>query len=364
MSFPAVPVVPAFEANEAQAFAERLCGILDAGALALMLSIGHRAGLFDAMQRLGLAGSEEIADEAGLHERYVREWLGAMTTGGIVAYQPSTRRYQLPPEHAASLTRAARPHNLAATAQWIPLLARVEDDVLACFERGGGVPAATYERFGQVLAEERDQRILAALDDAILPLVPGLREALARGRDVLDVGCGSGRVVHALARRFPWSRFTGYDLGAGAIAEARRSAAELGLRNVQFEVRDVADLEVRAGFDWIVSFDALHDRARPDAVLRAIARALRRDGVFLMRDGRGSSRVELDAGRPLASFQYAASCLHSIAVSLAAGGSGLGAMAGAETAGRLLAEAGFGALEVRALPGDRFDQYYVARLAG
>lgn len=364
MSSPAAPVAPAFEQNEAQAFAERLCGVLDAGALALMLSIGHRAGLFDAMQRLGFAGSAEIADEAGLHERYVREWLGAMTTGGIVAYQPSTHRYRLPPAHAASLTRAARLHNLAATAQWIPLLAGVEDDVLACFERGGGVPAAAYERFGQVLAEERDQRILVALDDGILPLVPGLREALARGRDVLDVGCGSGRVIHALARRFPCSRFTGYDLGAGAVAEGRRSAAELGLRNAQFEVRDVADLEVRAAFDLIVSFDAIHDRARPDVGLRAIARALRRDGVFLMQAARGSGRIELDAERPLASLLYTASCLHSIGVSLAAGGSGLGAMAGAETSSRLLAEAGFGALEVRTLPGDRFDQYYVGRLAG
>jgi SAM-dependent methyltransferase len=354
---------PSFDPSKAQAFAEQVRGILDRGALALMLSIGHRAGLFDAMAQLGFASCKEIASQAGLHERYVREWLGAMTTGGIVEYEPAARSYRLPPEHAASLTRAARPHNLAATAQWIPLLARVEDEVLACFERGGGVPPAAYERFHQVMAEDSDQRVVGALEEAILPLVPGLHEALARGIDVLDVGCGSGRVVHALARRFPESRFTGYELCAVAIADARAGAADLGLENVQFEVRDVADLDLRAAFDLVTAFDAIHDQPRPDGVLRAIARALRSSGVFLMQDWHGSSRVEVDAKLSLASFFYTVSCLHCTSVSLASGGAGLGAMWGVETACRMLAEAGFADVEVRTLPEDLFGQYYVARLA-
>src|SRR5690606_8906469 len=116
---------------------------------------------------LDFATSREVADEAGLQERYVREWLGAMATGGIVEYDPQARAFRLPPEHAAVLTRAARPANLAATAQWIPLLAGVEDEVLACFERGGGVSYACYQRFHQVMAEDSDQTTVAALVDAI-----------------------------------------------------------------------------------------------------------------------------------------------------------------------------------------------------
>src|SRR5690606_26295183 len=145
----------------------------------------------------------EIADEAGLHERYVREWLGAMVTGGIVEYDAATGRYRLPPEHAASLTRDSRPHNLAVTAQWIPLLAAVEDDLLRCFEQGGGVPYETYGRFQQVMAEGSDQTTVAALADRILPLVPDAILALGEGIDVLDVGCGAGRALNLLAHAFP-----------------------------------------------------------------------------------------------------------------------------------------------------------------
>jgi SAM-dependent methyltransferase len=354
----------AFDARRADAFAERVLGILNGGALALMLSLGHRAGLFDAMRRHGFATSAAIAEEAGLQERYVREWLGAMVTGGIVEYDPEARSYRLPPEHAAALCRESRSHNLAATAQWIPLLARVEDEVLACFERGGGVPVAAYDRFHQVMAEDSDQTVVAALFDAVLPLVPGLAEALERGLDVLDVGCGSGRVLHALAGRFPRSRFTGYELSAEAVAEARAGAADLGLRNVRFEVRDVADLAVRRTFDLVTAFDAIHDQARPEAVLCAVAAALREDGVFLMQEVRASSRVEEDARLPLAPFLYTVSCLHCMTVSLAAGGAGLGAMWGVETASRMLEKAGFTRLEVHSLPHDRLNQYTVARLRG
>ena len=353
-----------FDVRKADEFAQGVLGILNQGALALMLSIGHRAGLFDAMRRLDFATSARIADEAGLQERYVREWLGAMATGGIVEYDAASRAFRLPPEHAAVLTREARPNNLAATAQWIPLLAGVEDEVLACFERGGGVPYASYERFHQVMAEDSDQTTVSALHQAILPLVPGLCEALARGIDVLDVGCGSGGVLHELARRHPRSRFLGYELSADAVAEARAVAADLRLANVRFEVRDIADVDARAAFDLVTAFDAVHDQAQPERVLRVVATALRPDGVFLMQEIRGSSRIEEDARLPLAPFLYTVSCLHCMTVSLAAGGAGLGAMWGVERATRMLDAAGFAKVEVHSLPHDLLNQYYVARLRG
>jgi len=137
------------DSARAERFAGRMVEILNGGALALMTSIGHRAGLFDMMARLDFATSRAIADEAGLVERYVREWLGAMVTGGIVEHDPEHGTYRLPRDHAASLTRDARPGNLATTAQWIALLGSVEDRVLECFERGGGVPYSAYGRFHQ-----------------------------------------------------------------------------------------------------------------------------------------------------------------------------------------------------------------------
>ncbi len=350
-----------FDTRRADAFAEQVLGILNGGALALMLSLGHRAGLFDAMRRLDFETSRVIADAAGLQERYVREWLGAMVTAAIVDYDAAECRYRLPPEHAAALCRETSSHNLAATAQWIPLLARVEDEVLSCFERGGGVPYASYDRFHQVMAEDSDQTIVAALFDGVLPLVPGLAEALERGLDVLDVGCGSGRVLHALAERFPASRFTGYELSAEAVAEARALARDLGLRNTHFEVRDVADLAVDRGFDLITAFDAIHDQARPDHVLAGIRRALRPDGLFLMQDIGASSNVAANTGHLIGTLLYSLSCTHCMTVSLAQGGLGVGAMWGETMTREFLNNAGFHQVERHTLPHDIQNYYYLVK---
>jgi SAM-dependent methyltransferase len=284
-----------------------------------------------------------------------------MVAGGVVEYDPRSQAYRLPPEHAACVTRAARPGNLAATARWIALLGGVEDSVVDCFERGGGVPYAAYDRFHQVMAEDSDQTVVAVLLEAILPLVPGLPRALGRGLDVLGIGCGSGRALARMAAAFPRSRFVGLDLSAEAVAAGRAEAAERGLRNLRFEVRDAAELGRERAFDLVTAFDAIHDRAEPAAVLAAIARSLRDDGTFLMQDVRGTSRVEEDARNPLGAFLYTVSCLHCTTVSLAAGGAGLGAMWGLETARRMLADAGFGQVDVHTLEHDLMSCYYVAR---
>jgi 2-polyprenyl-3-methyl-5-hydroxy-6-metoxy-1,4-benzoquinol methylase len=350
--------------KETRVFAGRMLGILNGGALALMISLGHRAGLFDAMAGLDWASSREIADEAGLVERYVREWLGAMTTGGIVDVDAARGAYRLPPEHAACLTRGAQPHNLAAAAQWVPLLGSVEDRVLGCFEHGGGVPYGAYERFHQVMAELSDQTVVAALHDAILPLVPGGVAALERGIDVLDVGCGSGRALNEMAATYPQSRFTGYDLSVQAIAMARAESRERGLANAAFEVRDAADLREQGAFDLVTAFDTVHDMARPADALAAIARALRSDGFLLMQDVAGTSHVDRDRSFAFAPLLYAVSCLYCTSVSLASGGAGLGAMWGVETARGMLEAAGLETIDVLALPHDPINRYFVARRSG
>lgn len=349
------------EAAAVEAFAEKILDAINGGALSLMLSIGHRMGLFDVMAGLPPATSAAIAREAGLDERYVREWLGAMVTGGVVVYDPAARSYHLPPAHAASLTREARPGNMAVTCQWIPLLGSVEDAIVECFERGGGVPYSAYERFHAVMAEESDQTVVAALLDDILPQVPGLTSELERGIDVLDVGCGSGRALNLLAARFPKSRFVGYDFSEEGVAAANREARERGASNLRFVQRDAARIDDVDAFDLVTAFDAIHDQARPDRVLANIARALRPGGLFLMQEIAGSSHVERDVEHPIGTFLYTVSCMHCMTVSLADGGAGLGAMWGREVATRMLREAGFGEVEVRELPHDIINLYFTAR---
>ncbi|MCL7959772.1 MAG: transcriptional regulator, partial [marine benthic group bacterium] len=164
-------------------FEDRLLGVVNSASLALGLSIGHRTGLLDAMAGLEPATSEEIAAASRLNERYVREWLGAMVTGGIVDYSPSRKLYHLPPEHAALLTRAGDA-NLAAILQYVPVLGQVEDRLVECFRHGGGVGYEHFHRFHDVMAEDSAQTVVAALFDSILPLAPGLQPRLEAGIDV------------------------------------------------------------------------------------------------------------------------------------------------------------------------------------
>src|SRR5215207_5807554 len=166
---------------KAEQFADRMVGVLNEGSIALMTSIGHRTGLFDAMAGLVPSTSEQIASAASLNERYVREWLAAMVVGGVVEHDPEAGTYRLPPEHAAWLTRASTPDNIAVAAQFVPVLASVEDRIVESFREGGGVPYSAFGRFHEVMAEDSGQTVLAALTDSILPLVPGLTERLEEG---------------------------------------------------------------------------------------------------------------------------------------------------------------------------------------
>ena len=209
---------------KAEAFAERMVGTLNEAFLALMVSIGHQTGLFDAMAKLPASTSEEIARAAGLQERYVREWLGAMVTGRVVEYDPGSRTYTLPPEHAAALTTAAGTDNLATTMRFVSCMGGVEQEVIEAFRKGGGVPYSSYESFYEIMNRMSGQTFDDTLTDRTLPLVPGLVERLREGIDVLDVGCGSGHAVNLMARAFPRSRFTGYDFSEDGIAAARSEA--------------------------------------------------------------------------------------------------------------------------------------------
>jgi 2-polyprenyl-3-methyl-5-hydroxy-6-metoxy-1,4-benzoquinol methylase len=360
MSRPAEKI--AFDSERASAFASRLLGVLNDGALCLMVSIGHRTGLFDTLSRLPPATSADIAAAAKLNERYVREWLGAMTTSGIVEVDPATLRYALPAEHASSLTRAAAADNMSVFAQYIGELGSVESDVVECFRHGGGVPYSKYARFHEVMAEDSGQSVMSSLESHIVPLVPGLTDRLERGIRVLDLGCGRGRILQRLATLYPASRFVGIDLSPDAIQYATNHAATQA--NLEFHVRDLSDFDRWAepeAFDLVTTFDAIHDQGQPLNVLKGIRRTLRSDGVYLMQDISGSSHVHKDIEHPLGTLLYTVSCLHCMTVSLAQGGEGLGAMWGEEKTREYLARAGFREVTTKKLAHDVQNNWYVVR---
>lgn len=350
-----------FDDAKAEAFAERFVGTLNEAALAVMTSLGHRAGLFDGLAANPGLDSVALAERIGVNERYLREWLGVMVTSGVVAYDPAAKSYTLPPEHAAFLTRAASPDNMAVTTQFICLAATIEDKLLERFRTGEGLCYHDFDRFHEVMAEDSAQLIVANLTDAILPVADGLVERLERGIDVANFGCGGGRAMMTLARAYPESRFCGFDLCEDAFADTQAEARSQGLGNLRFEARDLSSAQSVGTFDLVTAFDAVHDQADPMGFLRLIRRSLRPGGIFLMQDIGGSRDLEKNIEHPFAPLLYTISSMHCMPVSLGQGGPGLGAMWGVETAEEYLAETGFASVETHRLPHDPMNAYFIAR---
>lgn len=325
------------------AFGAHLRGLLTGHALTTLIGIGHRTGLFEAAAR-GPATSAELAERVECHERYVREWLGAMVTGGL--FELDGDRYLLPAAHAALLTGAGA-SNVGPAAGMLQRLDAVSPQVERCLLDGGGVPYAAYAALGPMGEQWRpiyDEHLVTGFLGAV-------DDRLRAGARVLDVGCGSGHAANLMGREYPRSVITGLDLAPEAIAQAEAERAASGLPNVSFVVADAADLAPAPGFDVITAFDAVHDQQDPAGVLRRIRDALAPGGVFLMVDVDSTGRVADDVGDPNAPMMYAISMLFCVPTSLAAGGPGLGAMWGRDAALGMLAGAGFD--DVTMLPSPR-----------
>jgi SAM-dependent methyltransferase len=342
-----------------QEFARRLFGHYTSGMLTMMVDIGHRTGLFEVAAQ-GAGTSQQISDRAGLNERYVREWLGAMVTGGIMEYDPGLRTFVLPPEHAVCVTGTSS-RNLAANSQVLAMLAKRLAAVTECFKEGGGVP---YSEFRPDFTEYMDAswRLLydGLLIKGFLPAAKGLPERLTAGIRVADLGCGTGHAINLMAKEYPRSEFVGYDVAADAIERARAEARTMVLPNARFEVCDVTCLPAEAPFDLITSFDAIHDQRDPAAVLRSAAAALAADGIYLVVEPRASSNLEENVGNPFGPWLYGMSVLHCMTVSLAEGGAGLGTAWGEQTARQFLTSAGFTSVEAVDAPGPQ-NTIYICR---
>jgi SAM-dependent methyltransferase len=343
-----------------EVFAARLFDLYTGAALSYLIDIGRRTALFDAAAE-GPATSGGLAARAGLQERYVREWLGAMATAGIFEYEASTGRYWLPNEHAMALTGRG-PDNLAGISLLTTCLAKHVPAVADAFRHGGGVP---YEAYAPEIHDALDALWGPIFTDLLvsdyLPLAPGLTARLAGGARVADVGCGTGTALVTLAAAFPASSFVGYDLDGAGLARAREAASSRRLTNVTFEQVDAAALVVEEPFDVVFVFNSIHDQAQPAMVLRRIHDALVPGGIFVMDEPTISSHLEDNIGNPMAPFTYAVSTLHCLTASLAAGGAGLGTAWGRQLAEQMLADAGFAEVDVHDAPGDPGNAVYVTR---
>ena len=360
--------------EESGAFQDKLVDILNYGALNLAMGLGYRAGLFDVMDAADRPCSvAEISEQAGLHPRYVKEWLGVMVCGEIVDLvtgEDGTPRFFLPKAHADLITRRSGNRNLGVYTQEIPLLtACAMEHVYQGFLTGAGVSYAAYPDFHRFMAQLGDAKHRQVLVRDFLPTVDGGRLVadLQRGIEVCDMGCAQGVATILMAKAFPASRFTGIDISAEALDRARQAADAEALTNIRFERRDAAELaqaEDQAGrFDYVTAFDAIHDQTRPLDALRGIHRILKADGAFSMIDIAADSDIAGNRAHPMGAFLYTVSLMHCMPVGLVDGGAGLGMMWGRQLAEEMLGRAGFANVAVKEIPDDPFNLHFYCRKA-
>jgi 2-polyprenyl-3-methyl-5-hydroxy-6-metoxy-1,4-benzoquinol methylase len=351
---------PQFDKDRAKAFGAKMIGVLNGGAMSLMLSVGHKTGLLDSMDGEPPRTVEDIAQAAGMHPRPVREWLSGIACFGIIDYDAEAETFYLPPEHAGLLTRRAGPLNLATSCQYVALLGEVEDEVADSFADASGVAYDRYPKFQSLMAESSGQRYEMTIVDQIVPILPGGADAFERGIDVADVGCGSGRALGIFGKAFPNSRFVGFDISEQGIEAARRNSSDAGLDNVSYQQRDAAALDEHERFDLVVTFDAIHDQAHPDRVLSGVHAMLKPGGTYLCVEPKASSSLEDNLGDVMSPFLYTVSTMHCMQVSLAYGGEGLGAAWGHQTATERLTKAGFTDIELTGVHDDRTNNYFIS----
>lgn len=353
------------DSKRAQQFAVKMSGAYVQAMVTLMVDLGYRTGLFEALAQ-GPATSAELAERTELSERHVREWLGSIASAGITDYDAATGRHTLPAEHAMFLCGDS-PTNLAAAAGMLTSLAPHVGEVARTFREGGGLPYAVYRpEFTTVMDQAGRRKYTSMLVSHYVPLAEGLPERLRAGARALDLGCGTGHTTNLLAEAFPESTFLGVDIADDAITLAKSEAERMGLDNVDYalhDIRTIADTDERFAepFDVVFGFDVIHDQVDPAGVLGGIRSTLADDGYFFCYDIAAHSALEDNLDNPRAALIYGISTLHCMQVSLAHEGAGLGTAWGQELATEMFRDAGFSSVDIRPLEFDPMNQVYVCR---
>ncbi|KAI9095002.1 methyltransferase type 12 [Phlyctochytrium arcticum] len=336
-----------------------MLSILNSGSTALLISIGHRLSLFDALPVSPEKGitSDELATKAKLNERYVREWLSGLTCAKILEYDSDAKTFAIPRAYANVMTRQAYPHNLSVLMGFLPGLAGVEDKLIPHFQNGGGLSYDDYPRFHEVMAEESAQTVLSNLMTGILPADPRVTQTLEKGgANIIDVGCGSGLALLEMATKYPNNTYMGIDLCRQTVERATKTACDRGLTNITFKQTDIDGKlheELRGTFDLATTFDAVHDQGRPDLGIKAVYDLLKPGGIYLMQDINASSHLHKNVPNPMAAFMYTVSLFHCMTVSLGQkDGMGLGTCWGIETAQQMVKDAGFTENKLHFVPAD------------
>ncbi len=330
--------------ERSQQFMQKVVGDVATAMAAALVLTGDKAGLFKGMAGAGPLRAADLAARSGIHARYAEEWLAAMACAGYVEYDGAADTFSLPDEHAVFFTDPASEYYLGGLFTGLPGLIAMAPQLGRAFASGGGI---SFAEFGDQLPLALESMNRSVYENRLvrswLPTMPAVVQALQQGGRAIDVGCGTGIVPITLARAFPQASIEGLDLDARSIEIARGYARDAGLAGrVRFTQGPASTLGQDGKYDFISTFDVIHDLPDPAGALREIRAALADGGTYLMVEPRVDDRLENNQGNPFGRMLYAISCLHCVPQSLAQGGPGLGACWGPTRARDLVLAAGFG----------------------
>jgi SAM-dependent methyltransferase len=308
-------------------FQQRLFGDMSSALTALAACLGDKLGLFRALAEAEAVTAEEFARRCGTCPEMTAEWLRVMTCAGYINHDQSKGAFSLSPEHAMVIANDQGPLSVSGGIQQIGGFAAQLPALAEAFRDKRGIAQSSYpqdlwdgmERMSATWFEHE-------LVDGWIGALPDVRDKLVAGCAVLDVGCGSGRALLRMAKSFPASRFTGYDVSPIAVERASRNSQAAGVAaRASFEARDALK-GIPADFDLVTAFDSLHDMADPVEGLRALARGLRKDGVLLVLEvGEGGSLAEENG--PIGVITHATKLYYNLPVALEAFGEARGNVA-------------------------------------
>jgi 2-polyprenyl-3-methyl-5-hydroxy-6-metoxy-1,4-benzoquinol methylase len=293
-----------------------------------MIHLGDRLGLYRSMAEIEDATSEELASRTGLSERWLREWLYQQGAAGVLEYR-GDGRFALSPEGAVVLAEETHPAFGAGFFSHFPQTMAIAEKLPQAFESGLGLP---YDAFGAEGAVGIERGFApwfrSLLVPMALPRIPGLVERLEAGVLAADVGCGTGVAMIEMARAFPRSEFHGYELSQHAIDRGSANASEAGVENVFFHHVSEEPLPEDERFEFVTSFDCLHDMTDPASVMGQIRKAIGPDGIWLIADIKCFGSYEENAAEnPMAAMMYGTSVMTCLSSALSEpDGAGLGTL--------------------------------------
>ncbi len=305
---------PVLDQDEVNQFAFKVWNYKQGEMVSLMIHLGDRLGLYQALDGAGPMTAAELATRMGLHERWVLEWLKGQAAARLLSYHQNDS-FELTAVGSAVLSDEQNSLAFAAGAFGTPPSPQIVDRLAEAFRTGIGL---TYEDLGHSAAH-RTERMLGpwsrmALVPNILPALDGVVEKLAKGAVAADVGCGGGIALMAIAKSFPQSTFHGYDLSAIAIENARKKVSDAGLTNIEFHLERGEGLPLEPTFDFIITFDCIHDMTQPEKVIATIRKAIKPEGTWLIKDIRSHPDFEKNMKNPMLAMFYGfsvASCMSS-----------------------------------------------------